>query len=163
MTRAATWCAWRTRRPWRAPARSLPARPEQANDWVRQQRAVERVREYAELNGFDPDEAGNTLDVAVTFVGGKTRDGERHAYGAYGIHATGGHQHRAGQRQRRRPAGGGRARGYRPGAGRIGLAVFRHLCAQALGRGLRVHLSARLYQIPTMPSWVPYDATSPPI
>lgn len=45
--------------------------PGQANDWVRQQRAVARVREYAELNGFDPDEPGNTLDVSVTFEGGK--------------------------------------------------------------------------------------------
>jgi hypothetical protein len=45
--------------------------PGQANDWVRQQRAVARVREYVELNAFDPDEAGNRLDVAVTFEGGK--------------------------------------------------------------------------------------------
>jgi len=42
-----------------------------ANDWVREQRAVARAREYAELNGFDPDASGNTFSVEVTLSGRK--------------------------------------------------------------------------------------------
>jgi len=43
----------------------------EANDWVRQQRAVARAYEYAELNGFDPDAAGHALFVEVSFSGGR--------------------------------------------------------------------------------------------
>jgi len=46
--------------------------PGQQNDWVREQRAITRVREYVALNGFDPDLPGNILDAEVSFTGRKT-------------------------------------------------------------------------------------------
>jgi hypothetical protein len=117
---AGNWCAFADAAALAGAGALSSGEPGEANDWLREQRAVARAREYARLNGFDPDAAGNVLDVDVSFAGRKvvTVNASRSVGLAFmrliGINSATVRAHAEGARPRRR-------RGHRPRAGRLGI------------------------------------------